>query len=295
VSLIGEAAVQLAKRKATGSVFDPQSQTFKIVHGTPEALREYGVRGWLHLDPWLLYSAALLAPLAVARRATRAVAFAFVIQAAVVLRPGYLPYMYVIGLLPFAALIVAGSAEVLWRTARNGLPSSNVDRGMWRRSLASVTRTAAAAGLIILVSVCATVVAPSWVRADRQAMTARLDGPERAAEQWLVTNVDHSKRLLVSNDFWIYLIEHGFDSQPVSGGFYSRTVVFYWSFDFDPAVQRVVPQGWRDFDFIVSTQGMRNDIRDAQVPLTAQAVAHSRVVIGFGNGAQRVEVRAVER
>jgi hypothetical protein len=39
-----------------------------------------------------------------------------------ILRPGYLPGMYVIALLPFAALIVAGSAQALWGLARGRHP-----------------------------------------------------------------------------------------------------------------------------------------------------------------------------
>ncbi len=288
VSLLGSAVVQLVTRKATGSVFDPQSQTYGIVHY------------WLQLDPWLLGAAVLLSPIALARRATRAVALAFLIQCAMVLRPGYLPFMYVIGLLPFAALVVAGTAEALWRVAREGPQHLEAGRGMWRAIvtraslvLAPVARRGAAAGLVLLVTAFTIVVGPRWVRADRQAMTVRLDGPERAAQQWLVRNVDHSKHLLVGDNFWIYLIEHGFDAHPVRGGFYSRTVVFYWPFDFDPAVWRQFPHGWRDFDYVVSTQGMRNDV--AEVPKTAQALEHSRVVVRFGRGAQRIEIRAIDR
>ena len=57
-------------------------------------------------------------PIALVRRTTRAVALALLIQVVTVFRPGYLPNMYVIGMLPFAALIVPGSIEALWRWAR---------------------------------------------------------------------------------------------------------------------------------------------------------------------------------
>ena len=54
-------------------------------------------------------------------------------------------------------------------------------------------------------------------------MTVRLDGPQREAENWFVHHVGHEQRLIVTDDFWIYLIEHGFDSHPVKGGFNSPT------------------------------------------------------------------------
>ena len=97
--------MQLLTRKASGSVFNAQSQSHQEV------------LTWLQLDPWLLLAALALIPLALMRRSTRAIAIALGIQAAVVLKPGYLPNMYVIGMLPFAALIVPGSLDALWRWA----------------------------------------------------------------------------------------------------------------------------------------------------------------------------------
>jgi cellulose synthase/poly-beta-1,6-N-acetylglucosamine synthase-like glycosyltransferase len=287
VSLVGEVQTQLFTRKATGSVFDPQSQTYGIVHY------------WLHLDPWLLGSAFLLAPIALVRRTTRVAALAFLIQCAMVLRPGYLPFMYVIGLLPFAAVVVAGTAETLWRFVISGPQQVAAGRRRWRVvadwapwRLAPVLRAGAAAVLVALLGAFAIGAAPGWAGADRAAMTLRLDGPSLAAKRWLLRNVDHSERLLVADDYWVFLIEQGYDAHPVKGGFFSRTVVFYWPFDFDPAVKREFPQGWKDLDYVVSTEGMRNDA--TEVPRTAQALEHSRVVVSFGRGSARIDIRQIE-
>jgi cellulose synthase/poly-beta-1,6-N-acetylglucosamine synthase-like glycosyltransferase len=102
VSLIAYLMVQLVSRQGTGNVLNSGSQAHAIV------------AQWLQLDSWLLGLALVLSPLALARRTTRAVALAFLIQVATVFRPGYLPNMYVIGMIPFAALIVPGSIEVIW-------------------------------------------------------------------------------------------------------------------------------------------------------------------------------------
>jgi hypothetical protein len=196
-----------------------------------------------------------------------------------ILRPGYLPNMYVIGLLPFAALTVAGAGDWLWRTAqRSG-----------RRPVAWSLRTAVAAFAIAAL----VVVAPTWARTDHVAMTVRADGPERAAEHWLAKNVTHSQRLIVGDEYWIYLIEHGFDRHPVRGGFFSRTVVMYWPLDYDPAVKQRFPNGWRDFDYVVSTQAMRSSLK--LTPTAARALEHSYVVVQFGRGDRRIEVRAIDR
>jgi hypothetical protein len=272
VSLVGSVLDMLFRRQGTGSIFDPHS----VAHGT--------VTFWLRLDPWLLGGALLLSPLALALRNTRAIALAFLIQVAVILRPGYLPAMYVIALLPFAALIVMGGAQALWSYATDRPPG----RGR-RFSYAGIASSATA--LTALVVVTALVVAPRWARADREALTVRLDSPQRAAERWLVDNVGHEQRLIVTDDYWIYLIEHGFDSHPVEGGFNSRTVVSYWPLDYDPAVKKAFPGLWRDFDYIVSTEPMRDTA--IYTPSTAQALEHSHVVARFGEGSQRIEVRAI--
>jgi hypothetical protein len=279
VSLVGEEFTQLVTRQASGSVFGAYTRA----HGT--------VQLWLHLDPWLLLAAWLACPIAYARRTSRPVAFCFLLQVVFLLRPGYLPQMYVIGLLPFGALTVAASAEVLWRFGFEPPPwPAGAGRGLWRwiATQRSIIVTCVA---LVIASVFAVVVEPSWARADRQALVARPDASQRAAEDWLVRNVDHTKRLIVDDNIWVYLIGHGFDASPVRGGFYSRTVVFYWPLDYDPAVKRQFPDGWRDFDYVVSTEGMRNDT--SQTPSAGAAIKDSRVVASFGQGAQLVEIRKI--
>jgi hypothetical protein len=68
-------------------------------------------------------------------------------------------------------------------------------------------------------------------------------------------------------------------------------VVVYWPLDYDPAVKARFPNGWRDFDFVVSTEAVRATTR--LTPTTAEALGHSRVVTRFGRGEQRIEIRAI--
>jgi glycosyltransferase XagB len=265
VSLVGTTIVQLFTREATGSVFDAESQSHVIL------------TYWLQLDTWLLGAALVLSPIALARRSTRAVTVAFLIQVVMILRPGYLPNMYVLGLLPFAALIVAGASEAVWRRSR----ATSFPALAW----------SARAAIAALALVMAFGVAPRWVDADREAASVRVDGPRRAAERWLVDNIGHDERLIVGDEFWIHLVQHGFDQSPVPGGFFSRTVVVYWPLDYDPAVKRRFPGGWRDFDYVVSTEAVRSTTE--QTPTTREALEHSHVIAQFGRGAQRIEVRAI--
>jgi hypothetical protein len=265
VSLIGTTIVQLFTREATGSVFDAGSQSHAIV------------THWLGLDPWLVGVALILSPIALARRSTRAVAAAFLIQVVMVLRPGYLPNMYVLGLLPFAALVVAGGTEALWRGSRSA-PF---------RALTWSIRVATLALALLVMSA----VALHWAPRLHDATTVRLDVPRREAERWLVDNIGRHQRVIIGDEFWIHLVQKGFDHRPVRGGFFSRTLVVYWPLDYDPAVKRLFPGGWRDFDYIVSTEAMRATTE--QTPTTRAALEHSQVVARFGQGADRIEVRAI--
>jgi 4-amino-4-deoxy-L-arabinose transferase-like glycosyltransferase len=290
VSLLGSIIYQLHGRRGTGSILNPNSisnQTVRLV--------------WLRIDPWLLGGALVLSPLALFRRSTRAASVAFLIQVVMLLRPGYLPNMYVIAMLPFAALLIAGSADALWPQVLRSWKfvthyhgsSGNANQGSWRtlRTRISLAVAPALAASLLLASGAA---AQDWVRGDSQALSVQADAPQREAESWLVEHVRHDQRVIVGGDvYWIYLIEHGFDSHPVKGGFYSRTVVSYWPLDYDPAVQRYFPQGWRDFDYIVSTFDLR--ITDIYTPNSAAALLHSRVVATFGSGNDRIEIRAITK
>jgi hypothetical protein len=107
----------------------------------------------------------------------------------------------------------------------------------------------------------------------------------------LLRHAGHQQRLIVTDDFWIYLIEHGFDSHPEKGGFNSPTVVSYWPLDKDPAVRRFFPEGWRQFNYVVVTSAMRDTAK--YTPSTYQALQHSRLAAAFGTGDERIEIRAV--
>jgi len=101
---------QLFDRQGSGSIFDPLSTAHNVVHT------------WLILDPWLPLVSIAAVPLGLVFRRTRAVALAFAVQLLGLLRSGYLPYPFVIAMLPFAALTAAGVLDVIWQRAGVTLP-----------------------------------------------------------------------------------------------------------------------------------------------------------------------------
>jgi len=263
VSLEDGIRFQLLERASSGSIFDPRS------------LSRQTLNGWLDVDRLLLGAAVVATLPALVVRRTRAVALALAIQLAMLLRPGYLPVLYVTGLLPFAALVVAGAGDAVWR---------------WRPSRVAVLGPAVAIALTVTAGA---VAGPPWVAADRQRMTVDADAPMSQAQQWVLSHVDRRSHVLTDNNIWLDLIERKFGSSRQAGGFYSDRVVWYWKLDLDPAVKRRFPGGWRDFDYVVSSEYVRATV--ALVPQTGEALRHSRVVAQFGQGFHRIEIRRIVR
>ena len=269
VSLVDGIRFQLLDRPGSGSVLDATS----AAHHT--------VTGWLHLDPWLLLVGVALIPAAFAVRRLRAFAVGLAVLGGVVLLHGYLPGPFVIAALPLAALVIAGIADTLWAAT----PATDA---------ASPPRRRLAAGrLVVLLAlvVASGLVAPHWASGDEALMTTDQLAHVRSSEQWLEQHLSHHATVIVDDTLWVDLVEHGF--APVR-------VVWFQKLDFtqniDPSVTRRFPQGWRDFDDIVSTPVLRTNLaafpggmRDVRA-----ALAHSRVLARFGSGANLVEVRAVE-
>ncbi|HZD00039.1 MAG TPA: glycosyltransferase family 39 protein [Actinomycetes bacterium] len=247
VSLVDAVRFQLVSRAPSGSPLDPHS----LSRGTLSL--------WLGADPWLLGAATVLVPAGLAIRRLRPVTLAFAIGAAMTLRPGYLPIPLVIGMLPFAGLVVAGVADAAWR----------------RRRLGTV--------LVAAVVVAAVVVGPQWWQRDRDLMTVDHDKPFRQAEAWIYDNVPRQARLLVDDAMWVDLVERGYPP---------GQVVWYYKLDTDGDVRGRYPRGWRDFDYLVSAVTLRR-IPDS-LPQVAKAMRHSRTVAAFGRGDERVEIRKVQ-
>jgi hypothetical protein len=264
VSLVEAVRFQLYGRPASGSVLSSGS------------LSRHLVDSWLQADPWLLGAGVALAVPALFVRRLRPVAFVLVFLTAMTMRPGYLPQPYVIALLPFCGLVIAGVADALWN---NGPRLGRVPAGS-----AAVSAILAAALIVV---------APRWQQSDSFAMAADQTSPVQEAQQWIGRNVDHRARVLVDDTLYVDLVRAGF--RPQFG------VVWFYKLDFttnlDPSVARRLPDGWRSFDYVVSTRVIRSALALARTPTgltqVRQALQNSRVVATFGRNEDRVEVRRI--
>lgn len=273
VSLIDGIKYQMS-RAGSGFVLDDRSGAHAVL------------RSWLYYDRVLpiagLAAAVLL--LAAARwsptgRALAGPATAATILALVALRPsGYLPAMYVIQMLPFLALALAGAATAAPQPLRRL-------RSGGRRRPALIRRTATLA-----ISVTAAAVAlPHWYDATRTALTTDTNAPYRAAAHWLRDKANvpdpSSTRVLADDAIWLDLVHAGYRA--------GTGAVWFYKADLDPAITKTLPRGWRDVDYVVASPTVRRDA--PTLPLVKAALTNSETVASFGEGDGRIEIRRVKR
>ncbi|HEY5822556.1 MAG TPA: hypothetical protein VIT20_11310 [Propionibacteriaceae bacterium] len=258
VSLLSGIGFQLDGRAASGSLFDAASQA-RVTTGQ-----------WLQLDPVIAIVAPVAALAVLRSRRFWPVAGTLIFLLAFMLRPGYLPIPYVIGMIPFAALLIPAAVEVWIRRARATPSPSGRRLKLTAAVLAAVVATGAAA--------------PVWGLQLRGLLLADLDQPMRQAESWVKTNVDRDYRVVVDDSMWVDLVRAGFPRD---------NVIWYYKVDTDPAVQALAPNGWQDYDYVISTNSMRT-FPDGS-PTVSEALRNSVEVAEFGTGDKAVEVFRVHR
>ncbi|MEU4212308.1 phospholipid carrier-dependent glycosyltransferase [Streptomyces sp. NPDC026206] len=271
VSLIDGIKYQMS-RPGSGFVLDPGSGS----HGVLDS--------WLYYDRVLplcgLAAAVLLIAAARWSRTGRALAgpaAAAVILALVALRPsGYLPAMYVIQVLPFLALALAGVAASVVGALLRARPGQSARRRAVRRAAAGV-----------LAATAAVLVVPRWYDGNRPALTADANAPYRSAASWLGDRgnvADPARtRVLADDAIWLDLVHAGY--RPGTGA------IWFYKADLDPAVTRTMPRGWRDVHYVVSSPTVRRDA--ATLPLVRAALGNSEAVASFGAGEDRIEIRRI--
>jgi len=263
VSLLQGITYQLGSRAASGSVFEQGS------------LANQAASQWWQLDPVFIVLGSVAAFVGLFLRRVRPIAAMLVFLLLMMFRPnGYLPVPYVIMLIPFAALLVAYTAE------RAVLAIAG--RTRTRTRLGGATRRGLGVTWAVVTAVALVVAVPLWGTQLRGFLLGNLDLPMQQAEQWVGDNVPKSSRLLVDDAMWVDLVQDGFAR---------NNVIWYYKLDTDAAVERQSPNGWKDSDYVITTDSMRtggNSSSDVR-----QAIANSTSIAAFGTGNQRVDVRRI--
>ncbi len=268
VSLLSSAKWQLFERPSSGSLLDASSDARNLLSN------------WLSYDRWLLVGAMLCLPFGLAVRRLRGVALVVAIQIGILLRGGYVPYPYVIAVLPFAALLVAGISDTLW-SSKAWLARRSTQAGSRFRSVARHAWVPAWAALFTAVAVGAFFVAPAWADHLRGEMTVDRDAPMRHAQGWVEANVRRDAVLVVDDALWLDLFRDGRNREDV---------IWFYKLDLDPAVK--LAHGWRSVDYLILTAF---DPDSKGVPRLLEVVRHSRVVETYGTGPEAVSIYEVQK
>jgi hypothetical protein len=241
-------------RKGGGSILSAHSPTRDLVGA------------WLKLDPILLTIAVVLIPILLAVRRVRWVGLALVVPVLMALRPGsYVPAMYVVGLLPFAALgLAAAAAEAVAASRAATTPK--------------LLRAAFAAAAVLLVAVPAGVAAPLWIKKDVSMVRTNDSSADEKAVAWLNAHAPKNSRILVDATVWTDLVDRGFDR---------KRVVWFYKLDLDPTYR----MPWWRFDYVVRSDLLAGNLN--WLPRSRAVFQHSHLAAAFTTPDSRIEVRRV--
>jgi 4-amino-4-deoxy-L-arabinose transferase-like glycosyltransferase len=288
---------QLFGRTGSGSIFDPKSTAHAVI------------RSWLDQDPWFPRLALITVVPGLFIRRTRVVAFAFLVQVLQLTRGGYLPYPYVIAIIPFAALTIAGCADWLWDLGTQR-PWRVVDpAGLWQRLTARPRALARRvprpprqvlfgkqAALLALAVWLLVTVGQAWAYPLHGLRTDDRDAGKAKALQWLREHATREQYLVVDDSFWVDLVRSGHPTDHV---------VWFTKLDVDSDVRIPGARQWAGISYVVldhqddlsvhlQADGRPSKDTLAQFPTLGKALAHSRVVATFGRQLDAVTVRAVD-
>jgi hypothetical protein len=298
VSLEWAVRWQLFDRTGSGSIFDSASTAHAVV------------RSWLDQDSWLPRLALVSAVPALLVRRTRAVAFAFVIQVVQLTRGGYLPYPYVIAMIPFAALTIAGLADWAFDVGLGPRrEAAEPPAARWRRALAApvvllrriprpprVVLRGKQVAVAALVAYLVIAVGHAWSYPLRDLRTQDRDAGKAQALAWLEAYTANSQYLVVDDSFWVDLVRAGHPRDHV---------IWFTKLDVDKDVRIPGDHQWAGISYVVLDHQddlsvhLQNDGKPskdtlAQFPTLGKALRYSRTVATFGTGLDSVTIRAVD-
>ncbi len=259
VSLIGSVEYQLLSRQGSGSLLDSHSGTFAMAHS------------WVSLDPWLTFGGLAMMFAGFMIRRLRPAALALLLQLAIMAKGGYVPFAFGVGMLPFAALLVAGTLDNLWELSFTG-------RGRRAHAAAELAppwlvncgRALVAVALLIFCGFAL----PHWASFLRQQSGVNEFSNQQAATQWIIHHVPPGKIVVVDDYPWLDLTLRS-NTMPL----------WLWKINSDPQVTHaLLRHGYKDISYLELEP--KSSLTFAALPgrptLTA-ALDHSRVVARFGS------------
>jgi hypothetical protein len=238
---------QFLNRPGSGSLLDSGSYTYSLVHT------------WITTDPWLLLGGFFAALFMLLSRRLRPLSVGLLLQVVVLLHGGYLPYFYVTAVIPFAAVLLAGTADTLWTKIDVSRLGARAAQGAGRVVPYLGRALVAVAALVAVVHV-----APEWWSYLNTNSTANGDAPYLAAATWAEHNVPKNDTVVVDDYLWVDLKTHGLNP------------LWIW---------KITAQNtptYKGIQYIILQQQSPTTL--AGIPALQGAYAHSVLVKDFGNG-----------
>ena len=258
VSLYEALRFQMADRPGSGFVLDAD--------GPPSGAYDT-LTSWLDADPYLLVCGVAAAVVALLVRRLRPIGVAVLTAVLVALRPdGYLPGMFVIAMLPFCSLAVAGLLDLVWKRAR--------------AVSAARTRMALTATLLLLVAAAAAAALSEWRYTYEVIWTRDDNSVHQQTLERVAATVPQESVLVVDNTMWNDLVDAGRDPDDV---------VWFYKVDSDTEVTATLGGDRYGVDYLLWSPRHMSEMG----PIVQDAYDNSDVVWAIGSGQERVELRQV--
>lgn len=257
VSLQEALAYQFLKRSGSGTIFEAGSSRSQLW------------AGWLYFDKYLIAAGLIAAVLCLLRQRARIISVAVASFAIpVVLGQGYLPAMYIIGVIPFLALALGTGVDMAWSgVERLGTRSEGMKRPL-RAAFAVVL-----AGSLVLMSV------PQWFEQGRSLLSADDNVNWRRTVAWVQGNISRNDIVLAPYSMWHDLNSSGWNNP--------WTMIATEKPDLDGQFGRERSEGWQEIDWIIVGPTVSANIDTLGLARVKTALENSEEVQAFGEWSVR--------
>ncbi|GAA4368511.1 glycosyltransferase family 39 protein [Agromyces bauzanensis] len=254
VSLQDAMGYQFVSRSGSGWIWDAGSHRFDLASS------------WIGIDPYLAVGGVFAGLVCLVARRTRWIPVAIACWAMpVVASQGYLPAMYVQGVLPFMAIAIGATADLTWHGLHRAI-----------RMVAPGARIAGPALVAALITTAVVLIPVSnWVERDTRLMTRDLNADWHRTLEWAAANIPHDEVTLVPYSMWHDLNERGWNDP--------WTLVVLEKVDLDSRFELEHPDGWVAIDWIIEGPTVRRNIENLDLEEAGRAYADSEVVQSFGD------------
>jgi hypothetical protein len=242
---------QFFDRPGSGSLLNTGSTTYSMFHQ------------WVSTDPWLLIGGFVAALLCLLRRRLRPFGVALLLQAVIPIHGGYLPFFYVTAVVPFAAVCIAGIADLLWTKADPSWVLRGRAAGLGGRAgryAPYLGRGVTVVAALVLVGY----VLPQWVSYLDSNSTTHGNVPYLEAAAWAERNVPKGDVVVVDDYLWVDLKTHGLNP------------LWLWKINASTAPD------WETIKYIIIQPQSAGTV--ASMPSLQGAYQHSVLVKNFGGG-----------